>query len=1112
MKIYINDFTKPVKAEILPVNTPTLDETLETFSFALLSTKKSLSASKIAPMQKVKVEFENTTNDVAYFYLISDSVEIFSTNPVRYKHTISCIQNTRELSKHSVRNSVFTQPAYKYKKSMTPIIECSYLPDAQYPIAALELATDTPAYVADKGTTLGITTREKVKKAYIEIDVQAAIRYINNGIETKKWFYPTDLTDLNDELPQNLSQNSIYLNDDDTNTHVLITPADLGLSAWEFNKKIECPLVKEYIEDGKLDLYLSTAGVGQNPTILFTGGNFASSGTVPLFIAVQMRIVVETYYHDCYNILNLLIERQKQENDINTNRTPLFSLPSDPNDSLYKLLKNTVAPNFYFTQLTLYECVAEVFRLFDAIFNMDENGVLGIEYFNDLSGEVITPKLVGKNETISEDKYTNGLVAYYQDARPEQTFPSNNAYTGVRGSQLGVPLKEDRYFILGHKISSIIELKTKIKGLTVFHYLSGSKLESAIDGDYVIDLTDWVVTEDLWTQLDVDNDDGTENPRKLIQANTLHFAEGDNKIAIGALYQKTTLTIDWSTVYYSFWNCLNCAICGQFGIKHDGADLPDYSSPQEDKFKDILLQATYYSIVDGRTKVESLINKYDGETLIDQYNGAVDLNKMGLNMLGLSLKLGEPTLNAAHIISTWDKRIKTGQIYNYEGATWIANVCSYTLLGNGYLKGQISFVKNFNQLALRTQLLREKRMSNISHQLTIKSEDNYIDHVYFSSKEIAEWSDSGNPRLIGMAHNNTSRTYFYKALANTFKNVYDIETIGIATISKDNDIKYTNSSNMGHGTIGPSGDEYQSIVTLTVNDINSRDNIEVIFTNNSGYPVSTDYTTSRTSTTVIITLTCTTPNEDHYLEIFDDVNYTVNISNGYAQVYLPLVKYGAGNALCFEMAFENPMSAGNQTTSETGWFGNDYYFTTAVKYTDADGFKDDFNIYLYLNKDYEFDQYFPQISQNKIDPNDAQLKLENYYYYKQPNEIFAINYELIFLPGDILNDFIGSAFIDDNFLVNNKTNENKNCYLYYSTSDDSKYSVLDIKGEGNSTPVTSLTAVTGRIDVYFSSLSDVKSWALCDENANILFASNNGWNGTNDHVSIYIYLSHDRLD
>ena len=116
-----------VKAEILPNNTPTKDETLETFSFALISNNDPM---PYAPMQSVEVIFQ--VGDVGHFVLVSDNVETYSLNPLKYKHNITCIQNTRKLSKHLVRNSVFTQPAYLNKSSFNAISMYSgaYVDDA----------------------------------------------------------------------------------------------------------------------------------------------------------------------------------------------------------------------------------------------------------------------------------------------------------------------------------------------------------------------------------------------------------------------------------------------------------------------------------------------------------------------------------------------------------------------------------------------------------------------------------------------------------------------------------------------------------------------------------------------------------------------------------------------------------------------------------------------------------------------------------------------------------------------------------------------------------------------------------------------------------------------
>lgn len=1092
MKIYLNNSQTPLDVEILPSNTPTLDETLETFSFALISNNNPL---PLAPMQRIKVDFLENNSDVAYFYIVSDSVETYSLNPLKYKHSISCIQNTRELSKHVVRNSTFTQPSTKYRKGECCLCECFQLTQVGYSIGGMVMATSSGYYAVGEKKPLVLSSREKVRNAYIEIDVQVAVRNIVGGVEERKWLTNTStLAEINSQLARPLTQHSIYLFAN-SGSPVELTPSNVGLTDWEFNKPLKCDLIKTSIENDLKNLYISTNS--GDPTIFLSGDNYLTTGDVPLFIVVQFRIIVETYYYSCYDILNLLIERQKQDNTINSS-TPLFSLPVS--GDLHDLLVDTIAPNFTFTQSTLYECVADVFRLFDAIFTMDENGVLGIEYFNDLEKTKINPKITGRTSSLGEDKYTNGLVAYYQDGRAEESFPSKDAFCGLRGVELGVPSSGSLDFVVGHPISSVIELKAKVKDLEVYANLDGSYREYSINGEYLLDMSDWIVTEDLWSELDVavPEDKGTGHPRVLVQGNTLFFTPGDNRIVLS----KVMNTI-FGAQYYVLWNALACALAANFGIrKTAGTTIPDINYPEEDKWNQVLLQATYYAILDGRTKIETLTNKYEGETLVDQYNGAVDLNKMGLNMLGLSLKLGEPNLNATHKIVRWSDRIRTGQLYEYKDALWIANVVNYTFF-NGFIQGKVSFVKNFNALALRTQLLREKRMSNISRELTLKSEDNYIDHVYISTKQVTTWEDLTGQRKIAIGFDSPSRLYLFKSIANTFLKTYDIDSIGIATMEREvSQQDFTASGYMDAGTITQVGGGYESEVTINVPNLSSYDEVNVTWDKPGS--VTTSYTISGDN---IILLATSLDERD-----FENTYYQIRCGE-YEQLYIPLVKYGAGNMVCFEMGYTSPGSAGNRTTTKTGWFGSNRYYTNAVKYSIDDGFRDSFNIYLHENAAYQFDDKFPEISNQVVDVENAQIKLEDYYYYKQPNEIFALNYELAFIPHDPLNEFIGSEFINHNFLIENDTKKTNACYLHYSTSNNAKYSIFDKKGKSDHVvSISSLNVTDGRIDFNFSSINKATCWALCNSNGEILFSSNNGWTSAKTQISLYFYLSHGRLD
>ena len=1014
MEIYIQNgegFWAKQRFEILPANTPTLDETLETFSFALISNNNPL---PYAPMQKVRVYF-NSDSEYTNFYIVSDSVETYSLNPLRYKHNISCIQNTRKLSKHLVRNSVFSQPAYLYKKSYNATSQGAFQNASQGGASAWHNAYVSPSNPNLKSKPLHLTSKEKIKNAYFKLSFQFGYGQYATSNATLN----VDAHDKNDILALATSMTSITIDNTltlrykDANNQTQTRSIDasyFNLSEFDLNGTYQFPLVKELADLGCNDFELLFN------TRLFLDGTYSVDDVRVLFWFAQLEIRAETYYWSCYDVLNLLIERQKKETSINS-LAPLFSLPQS--GELYDLLKNTVAPNFTFTQLTMYECVAEVFRLFDAIFTMDENGVLGIEYFNNLDSEIITPRLTGRTLALGEDKYTNGLVAHYQDARLEETFPRNNGFAYLRSAEFGIPEAQDHNFIVPHNIQSIVKCEVLLEGLSAkFDDGAGNPWNATTS--MALDITDFVLEESIWSTLDTgalgDSDYSNYNVK---QADCLYFAQGDNKIKIAATFKDS-----WNLPHFTLLEIVEMAI-----LKLAGVYTVTISSPSKNAFypnpnpygptwENVKMRLTYIASVDGKTQTHSLTNKYDGETLIDQSNGAVDLNKMGLNMLGLSLKLGNPTLNATHRISTWANRIRTGQLYQYQGATWVANVVNYTFF-NGYVQGKVSFVQNFNALALRTQLLREKRMSNISKELTQKSEEILTNYIYFSSQA----TNYGGEEI-----------HFNKNYLGTFiHNSFDIE-----------------------GPYSILGDAFLC------------DSSEV------------------------------------------------DGSNNITSIYIPTIRYGSGNTINIEMAFDHPLSAGIRTKkASTTWYGSNKWFSDNVAYTTNEEGK--MLIYASSN-DSRFSEGFLDVVSVKIPTQtvtytsdfpittinvaNCLLDIEDYKVYKQPNEIFALNYQLAFLPipGRENIDFIGNEWINNNCFVNNFEETKKARYIVFK---EAKSSNLDIKAtdyflkkEITQVNLSSSSALTKHtIILYFSGLTydqmqQTISWAIVDDRDNILFASN----------------------
>lgn len=1028
MKIYINN--QLAKAEILPVDTPTLDETLETFSFALISNTNPI---PLAPMQKVKVDFLGDESDVAYFYIVSDSVETYSLNPLRYKHNLSCIQNTRALSKHLVRNSSFTQPGYLAKSAFNAESASPRNIGVQEGESVDWQPNGQPSlnWASEK---LALTKNEKIKSAKFNISFQWYREQVG-GVASRKDLYSdahtvADITahaDCYDYFVFNDTFTLYYEDANGTGHTESVTATTFGVSKIDLNSSYEFPRIVELAKQGcnNFEIRFDSTSVfsaiyAQNPVEYY-----------PVqYWQMQLEIVAEVYWWNCYEILQLLLERQTKSANYHYYEPRLFKLPES--GELHDLLVNTVAPNFTFTQLTMYECVADVFRVFDAIFTMDEDGYLGIEFFNNLDTEFITDsniKLTGRNLSLGEDKYTNGLVTYYQDARTEEAYPKDGSFAPLRSSEFGVPARSDHHFIVPHAIDSVIKCEAILPAIryntNVYCY-----------GDIIIDITRFVLEQNVFSMLNKGNITSSDYEGRVVkQSNSVFYVKNDNKIQVAFSYKN-----EWNLTHYSLYNALAMALVRMSGYQTGGwQPLSEYESEDWSLFK---LRLTYITSVDGKMKIHSLTEKYPGETLVDQSNGAVDLNKLGLNMLGLSLKLGNPTLNATHRITSWNRRIKQGQIYewtvNNKKTLWVANVVNYTFF-KGAIQGKISFVQNFNQLALRTQLLREKRMTNISKELVLKSEEILTDYVYFSSEEFEE-------------------------------------IISSSTFFDDEQLRY--------------------FIRDSFNIVGPRSKVD-----------------------------------DFYLYDEDEID---QITGEVKAVYIPSVKYGAGNTVNFEMSFDEPMNAGNQTKKRaSSWAGTNKIVTYHVVYTeDTDGkmviygdenaakisygFLDKVSIVAPVNADPYTDDFPIANIQLGSPTRQEYISIREFEVYKQPNEIFALNYQLAFLPipGRENIDFIGNEFINNNCFVKTITeNKLKRSIVFF----DTKCSNLDIKAT-NYFLKKEITSVD--LDYYsyfwldfsFAALTtlekasgDFVSWAIVDDRDNILFASNKALDleGTLDKVTIY---------
>jgi len=1029
MKFYLNN--QQVQVEVSPTITRAKDGTLASASVVL---KANNVKNPYAPMQSFRIETENTNNDIYYYVVNSDSVSIFSLDPLTYKHNLSLIDSRKLLSKHIVRNSSFSQPASKYKGSYFALTQTMIQTSSGSSTWKFQVGMQTGQNNA--AIPLHIESKDRVRTSYLKFNIQLSTSKTNT-FEAGNWEQVSNINDINDVLTQSARTGDleiqtlvIYYKLNGQNMFQNINMADLGVIT--FNKPIELPIIKELIEQGANDIFIGTAynngyleAFGKD--IVFTPATYiAQNIKVPLVAMVQIEAVVEYYYNTAYDILNLLIKRQRQKTT-SYQKNDLFVLPLSTDTGkkleLYNLLTTTIAPNFAFTQSTMYECVSEVFRLFDSFFTLDSNKCLEINYLNESSEMTITGKYSGAMTSLSEERYNNGVITYFQGAKPIISFPDNSSFGRLRSNALGVPKQDDHNFIVAHPIDTIIKVEAIITQVRM--------MNATITGNVILDITPYVVEESIWSILPTSVTFPYEsNYLNKAQNNTVYYSKGSNSIQL-AYFNQTY----YGTTYFSYYQAVKSAVHRMAGVYGTATDvLPtgiQNIKPAEQDWLDIRMRIQYISTIDGRLKIESIVDKYDGEMLIDQSNGSIDLNKLGLNMLGTTLMMGEPSRNYTHEISSWENKIKEGQYFIENGEKWVANSVSYNVLNEHKIIGQISFVKNFNALSQRINLLREKRLSNISSELTLKSEDNYIEYIYYST------SNSNLPTKESIAYR---EGYIYQTIASTFDN---------------------NSST------------YYTI------------DFALIYVAVSNY---------------------ITDNGQQVLQ---------NASN----IYIPLVKYGAGNMICFEMSFNHPITAGNRTKASSGWFGSNNYYTDSVKYALEDGTLDKCDISLYQSSsDNIFSDEFPFIKTTDL-PIQSSMTIYGYECYKQPNEVFSLNYQLCFLPIENRKDidFIGSAFINDNAFINSKDLMNHKFYLHYTDSSSNfQYSILDTKGEGNRKSISSISigniGINGNsITFNFSATQNIKTWSICDENGNIYFASNNNNNGTNTTKVIYFIPRHNRI-
>jgi len=1015
LEFYIKENGSFTKQDIIipaTLNT-TFDETLDSAEVILKA--NDIETPYIAD---TKCQFRENGNVISNMIIVSDDVSRLSHGLEKYRHTLHLAQNTRLLQKHLVRNSSFSQPRDKYKRSWTtygseqlkdfvreeiellytekPIVYDTNKCDLKIKLGMeLSKRNDYPSSTPIKkfsqckyvnGTyTDGHNNTRLSWTNFLDTDdvnIKVSLYYRSNGVQTVV------------EIPHIYKANVDLINTD------LVIPLTIDTTKELYQVKVSV------ITPSTTQIVIGGETINCNKNYVACIDENATSLVVSSF---SIASEIEIYTYTMYDVLLILRNQYFLDNDRysttdNDKVAILYDLPSS-SDTFGKILRNTIAPNFTFTGATFYECLSEIFKYYDATFTLSENNLLGIEYLNEYNRAKIEATFSNRMSTFSEENFTTGYVSYFENGLIEESFSC-----GARNETLGIAQNDNWAFIMPHTIQSISKAEIYVEPFNYYaNYHTDGRYNFFANGGW-FDITNFIYSQDIYSSL------SSQQQRGYIyySGNSIHIGGVNDQYG----FTETLLSLFMDKVFDRYY-------INSYG---DVAFIVDTDSPSINRtFQKAKIRITYVARVDGRTRIENEENKYKGETIVNQANGAVDLNKMGLNMLGLSYKLGQPTLGMTQSITNWNDRVIKGQIYEYNGERWLANVVKYQFY-NDHITANIDFIKNYNALAQRIQVDRQKRLSQISNELAVKSEDNYCEYMYISSEQL-----SINADILG--------------INNSLLLISELEV-------------FNKNHNLGHYTI-----DYATI---------------------------TPYLQPIGQATRVIN------RYDRKDSTTKQINY----------VYTPTAKYSSGNALCLEMSFNHPLTSGNRTyftdTENSGYSENGLY-------TD-NGWADTIDINFSQNNGI-FDDNFPYVGSQLLSRGSI-LKLK---YFKKPNEIFALNYELIHLvPTERQGiDFIGNALIKSNGMLEKG---NINLKLYYSTTEI--YSPFDLKGINTDGDILNITSVsssqtTGNNDFAiifrFSTITqNTKSWAICDTDGNILFSSNTNIYNQNRRT-LYFYPKHTRL-
>ena len=509
---YIND--QEVQIEISPQLANTLDETLDNFNVTEIASTNGVEYTPIETRFYIKDE---NNNIIQTFIVSADNVELATQNPLRYKHHLSLVQESEYLTKHEIRNTVFSNPFFTNNFKAVASATVIAVQGTSTITGIDDTITSSFNYISSSNIVAKINLdKYKIKRASCQIRFNAQIDYFFNlKLSRNEWHVFCNYSEP--ERWSSLYENASNQEYVPTNLPTLLFKVGADELTWTIESSsvkngdtLQLPSnILSWIQShntGTLEISIRPAS--NNSTFMvseaFSGAGSKAQNT-PLLTNLSFEFNFQTIAISVYDVIRTLLNQYRKDTEIYYDAIDLFKMPTENHNlELYNLLKNTNAPNFVFTQSTMYDALVEIFKLFDAIFTIDNEGYLDIEYFNDSQTKINEPKKAGKTSSLSEQRFTDRLLTYFQNTKINDCFPNSNnekATAYMRSKTLGVPSESDFVFVTPKPIDIVTKAMLLVDFSLPTYILNDVYYHWGYVAKSLLDITNNIVEEEQWSIL-----------------------------------------------------------------------------------------------------------------------------------------------------------------------------------------------------------------------------------------------------------------------------------------------------------------------------------------------------------------------------------------------------------------------------------------------------------------------------------------------------------------------------------------------------------------------------------------------------------------------------------